>query len=293
MAANKHIERIGDTDANIRANLDTLQIAVQTDDEQTLVWANDGAARYYYSAPQYYKNAAGVKTYVNVEHNNITAYGNITIDGQDMEVWYDGTDGNIDTSINNASDLQIQCGTDKTLELQETVYDDLFTPFDSARVPASNAPNWEGFQGNLNAYTFAANDFLEMTSELLHGYQEGSDVEIHVHWATNGVDAGNTGVKWEVEYTIANAGTAEDYQFPATTTISAEQAIPANTPDLTNRVLTVGTITGASLLMGAVFKGRIRRIAAAATAPAADPFGLNLGLHYEINTMGSRQRYTK
>lgn len=77
MAANKHIERIGDTEANIRANLDTLQIAVETDDEQTLVWANDGASRFYYAAPQYWKTAAGAKSWVNVEFNRITANENL------------------------------------------------------------------------------------------------------------------------------------------------------------------------------------------------------------------------
>lgn len=172
-----------------------------------------------------------------------------------------------------------------------TVWDDIITPFDFAKVPASNAPTWASFQGNLNAYTFADGDFLEITTELLHGYKEGSDIELHVHWATNGLEGTDKAVEWEVEYTIANPDLITPFvgdAFPGTTVVSAETIIPANTPDLSNMYTSVAIIDGTNFKMGAILKARVRRITAAGTAPVANPFGLNLGLHYEEDTVGSR-----
>ena len=41
-----------------------------------------------------------------------------------MSIYYDGTDANIKTNEVAPSDLIISCGTDKTLELEEIVWDD-------------------------------------------------------------------------------------------------------------------------------------------------------------------------
>lgn len=187
--------------------------------------------------------------------------------------------------------------TDGTLEFvgTATVWNDLITPFDSARVPAANAPTWASFQGNLNAYTFAINDYLEITVEVLHDYLEGSDLEIHVHWVTNGSDINDRAVNWEVEYTLANSDLSDGIgdAFPATTTDSAEWTIPAATPDLTHMYTLVEVVDGTGVNIGAIIKARVRRIAAVGTDPTSDPFGLNLGIHYEIDTVGSRTLSTK
>lgn len=211
--------------------------------------------------------------------------------GKDMSIYYDGTKGLIKTDEVVASDLNISCGTDKTIELQETVYDDKNIPFDNARVPAANNPTWSSFQGNLNAYTFGINDYLEITSELFHKYKEGTDLEPHVHWVTNGSDVDDRTVKWEIEYTLANMDSTDGVgdAFPSTTVTSAETTIPASTPDLTHMYTPLSTITGTSLKIGAYIKARIRRIASTGTEPTNDPFGLALGIHYQANTIGSRK----
>jgi hypothetical protein len=172
-----------------------------------------------------------------------------------------------------------------------TTHDDIYIGFSSARVPAANAPNWESFIGNLNAYTFAVNDYLELDPvELEHTYLEDSNFELHVHWATNGTEGGAAYVKWEIEYTIANSdltGGVGD-TFPATTVVSAETEIPAATADLANMYTSVATVTGTNFNIGAILKVRVRRIASAGDAPAANPFGLMVGVHIEKDTKGSR-----
>jgi len=210
--------------------------------------------------------------------------------GQDMSMLYNGTTGVIDTSLVGASDLVATCGAEKTLLLTTEVWEDLPTPFDAAKVPASNMPTWAGFIGNLNAYTFDIGDYLEITTEVLHGYKEGEDIEVHVHWATNGQEVGDTAVNWEVEWSIANSdpSTGVGDAFGATTTDTTETTIPGATPDLTHMYTSVETIPGAAVTIGAIIKARVRRVAAVGTDPAADPFGLMLGVHYPKDTMGSR-----
>lgn len=216
--------------------------------------------------------------------------------GKDISLYFDGANLNIKTDEVAASDLILVCGTNKTLKLNETVYNDLVLPLDSARVPAANAPSWESFVGNLNAYAYGVNDYQEFTAELLHGYDSGSDLEFHVHGALNAaLAAGNETVKFEIEYSIANRDATDGLGdvFPATTTINAEFIVPDATADLTNIYISIGIDTTTSFGMGATIKGRIRRIASSGAELVGDIFVTQVGIHYEINTMGSRQRTVK
>jgi hypothetical protein len=189
---------------------------------------------------------------------------------------------------------------DGTLEFNgaAVVWNDVQTGFAAARVPAANAPTWASFQGNLNAYTFGLNDYIEFDAlELVHDYMEGSDFELHLHWVTNGLDGTDAAVNWEIEYTIADMGnpttTGAGDVFPAATVVAMEQTIPANTPDLTHMYLDLADITAGTFGVGALIKFRVRRIAAAGDDPSANPFGLMVGVHYQIDTVGSRTEYTK
>ena len=163
-----------------------------------------------------------------------------------------------------------------------------FTPTAGAGVPARNT-----LVGNIVKDQFAVNDALQyMSTELLHDWKEGSDMEIHIHWATGGLnDATVRGVKWEVEYTVCNpleSGVAPTV-FPATVTQSLEFSIPAAQPNRTHRVSTIYTIPGSTLKIGAQLLMRLKRIASVTnTAPAANPFVISFGVHYEADTLGSR-----
>jgi hypothetical protein len=176
-------------------------------------------------------------------------------------------------------------------------WDDLYTGFESSKIPGANTPTWGAFRGNLNAYSFAVNDYLEPDcTELMHRYAGGTDFEIHIHWVTNGLELVPTYVRWEVEYTAANGpqtGAVGD-QFPVPTVVSAETTIPANTADRTYMYTSITTPDGSGFRIGAGVKLRIRRIAATGgAAPAANPFGLMLGIHIRCNTIGSRSIRTK
>ncbi|KKL96904.1 hypothetical protein LCGC14_1839820, partial [marine sediment metagenome] len=187
---------------------------------------------------------------------------------------------------------------DGTLEFNgtATVFNDLVLPLDFAKVPASNAPNWESFVGNLNAFAYQVNDFQEFTTELLHNYKSGSTFEFHIHGALNATLAGgDETAKFEIEYSIVSADFADGIGevYPSPTIISAEITIPNGTADLTNIYLSIGTDSTGSFINDATIKGRIRRIASSGTELVGDVFLTQVGVHYEIDTVGSRTITTK
>ncbi len=187
--------------------------------------------------------------------------------------------------------------TDGTIRFDgaATVFEDLVIYLSSARVPASNAPTWAAFIGNLNAYTYGLNDFQEFSTEIKHSYKSGSTIEFHVHGAVNGSDVDNRIIRFEIEYTIADIPAEDGFGdvYPATTTIFAELTIPAGTTDLTGFSIDIGDDTTGNFVQGAVIEARVRRRASTGTEPTSDPFLTQVGVHIESDTVGSRTATSK
>lgn len=74
----RHIERIDDTQANLRANLDKLQVSIETDSVPNwFTWKDDeGTPNYYTGAAQHYWNGAAL-TYIDNEFKDVTARGDL------------------------------------------------------------------------------------------------------------------------------------------------------------------------------------------------------------------------
>ena len=256
--------------------------------------------------PGFYKLEAGktINTDATVDFTDIILSGNgyVRSDtgcwyagaGDDASFCYDGTDAIIKTNHNAASDLIINCGTQKTLELATTVYDDLppypiigFKPTGAGTDPALTT-----FSGNIKQYAFAINDIVDTgTSEVTHKYKEGTNISIHIHWATNGSEGADTQVNFQVEYVIANGSTV----FSGTTVTTGDITISSGTADRTHYISSAGAITGTNIEIGAYILFAVSRIArVGGTAdPAADPFIIAVGFHVQQDTIGSRQLYIK
>ena len=198
-----------------------------------------------------------------------------------------GDDSGNETLISATGDLSF-VGT-------ATVFEDIVISLSAAKVPAANAPTWSGFISNLNAYTYGLNDFQEFSAEIKHSYLEGSDIEFHIHGATNGLEGVDKTIKFEIEYELVDNNTSGDFgdTYTGTTIIPGEIIILANTADKTSWVITVGVDASGNFLQGASVTGRVRRIASTGTEPASDPFVMQIGLHVEQDTVGSRTVLTK
>ena len=174
-----------------------------------------------------------------------------------------------------------------------TVFKDINMGSAQLGQPASGAPDEEKFfdeaggDTGIYALAFAAGEYVSGLFELQHDYKEGSNVTFHVHWQGKTAPAGGTdNVKWQLEYTVAQQGQTLD----ATTPIVIETAYTTQY-QLVRSDFPV--IVGTNFDIGDQFLFKLSRIAASADGYAGDAFLTTCGLHYEIDTIGSRQIVTK
>jgi hypothetical protein len=207
----------------------------------------------------------------------------------DILAYYDGTAGHIKTSKNNPSDLNIDCGTDKTMVLSETVWVDIDYPI-IIRTTGANIPTLTTFNGNLTMPQWEVNDFNVCESqEFIHEWKEGSTCYWHVHVNTNGSDTTDRYLKFELEYGYSVAGA---WTFPAVVT-TADILIPANTADKTQIIMPLANFTPTGAKIGDHCVARLKRVSATGTAPTNNPWIPMLQMHIQKDTIGSRMMITK
>lgn len=213
--------------------------------------------------------------------------------GNDMTIWYDGTNGNIKTSDVAASDLVITCGSQKTLSLANTVYEDVQFPIASGKVPAANYPTWETFTTNTRAYAFSVDDYIDLQAdELPHGWSEGTTGHVHLHFAIK--TAQNTGTNRYAKFTVYLAAGKEGNAWTELGPFTAEKTIPTGSSALQAFYLDMGDANLAGYIIGGQLKASVKRIAATGgTEYADDVYITQVGMHVETNTIGSRQETVK
>ena len=158
------------------------------------------------------------------------------------------------------------------------------------RAVGPNIPTLVAVNGNLSMPQWAVNDFnMCEAQEFIHSWKEGSLVSWHLHMTTNGLEAVNKYVRFELEYGYADVNGV--WVFPAVFT-SADILIPANTPSKTMLIGPLTTFTP-NLKIGAHCVARLKRVASVGAAPAANPWVPMLQMHIQLNTLGSRTISTK
>jgi len=283
----------GATGSNVDLEVDRIETLVSSGLQYSQTWGVGGVRKAFLTT----LGELGLGT---TPSEKLHVIGNIFIDtdsnklilgaGKDMDMYYDGTDGHLRTDVVAASDLKLDCGAQKTLELQTTIWDDIYIPLAGARVPAANAPTWSTYSTNLNSYTFDIDDYTDLASvEIKHGYKEGTDLEAHVHIITNGSDVDDRTVK----FTLFHDWGDPDEVMDGEASLTGEITIPGGTASKTHFYIELGTVTGTNHVLGSLFKCRLKRIASTGTEPTNDPFVEMIGVHYERDTFGSRQENTK
>jgi len=204
-------------------------------------------------------------------------------------------DGQLITNIGTPIDLTINCGTDKTVKLTEGVWKDTNVGGAQLNPIPAFAPDLEKFLdeggGDTGIYTlaFAVNESASGSFEIQHDYKEGTDISFHIHWQGIAAPSGTDFVKWELTYTIVRF----DATIDASTVIVIETAIDTQYKNNTSVFPIISGSTGGNnggpIQMGDQFLLTARRIAAAGDAYLGDALVLTAGLHYEVDTLGSRQ----
>ncbi len=146
-----------------------------------------------------------------------------------------------------------------------------------------------GADTGIATFGLAVGEGLSGFLEIQHGYKEGSDVTFHIHWQGVAAPAGGTdNVQFQLTYTLCDEGAAET--LDAVTVITTETAITTQYSCLRTDFT---AITGTNFEIGDQFLFTIERIAASADEYAGEALLQTIGIHYEIDTVGSRQILTK
>jgi hypothetical protein len=161
----------------------------------------------------------------------------------------------------------------------------LVPPAGVTAAPAVIAVNGDAW---LSCYAFSGTnptpDVVHSGLEILHDYKEGSDIQFHVHWApiNNGIGA----VKWHLRYAWFN-------HLGIPSGVSAFVISDTSGVPWKEQTSTI-TISGTGKTMGSRFLFALIRD----PADVDDTYAFNvatfdMGIHYERDTLGSRQITTK
>jgi hypothetical protein len=199
-------------------------------------------------------------------------------------VWGDWKENHFGTDTNHTL-----FESDGTLKMvgDATVYKDLIFPVSNLRVGAS-PPTFAGFQNGVYANRFD-NTFVHTvygSVELQHDYEEGSELEVHIHWSPSTT---NTGVaKFSFEYTIASVNGI----FGVSTTATAIQAGSGTVNK--HHYLTLATISGTNRKIGDIICFAFSRLGNHPEDTfTGNAFIHSIGVHYKCDTIGSRTTSAK
>jgi hypothetical protein len=222
--------------------------------------------------------------------------------GADMDLYYDGTSAYLHTDLVAPSDWNIDCGTDKTIVLTETVWDDLrIIPgsFDRPGVTDPTIVVYDVNGGGVNTYLwqFQVNAIASFTIQMPHTYKQGTDIYAHVHWTAGprGNEESGKLVGWKLDYSWANI----DGTFGTMATLDLQDACAAadHTHQMSPEVVIDGHTTAKNV--SSMLLCNIKRTDTGTddtwvgTISGQLPMLLEIDFHYEIDTMGSRQAVTK
>jgi hypothetical protein len=152
---------------------------------------------------------------------------------------------------------------------------------------SSAAPSPQAFLTSLSGYGFQRDDYLFGCFEIQHDYNEGSDLRIHIHWAPSSTNTGD--VVWHFDYSYANV----DDVMPAAARLTVIQA-GAGAADTHQLAEFAPVISGANRKIGCIVPFRLTRGSAGdGDTYTAAAIALNIGVHYECDSLGSNQLYIK
>jgi hypothetical protein len=151
--------------------------------------------------------------------------------------------------------------------------------------------------GAVNTYLweFAKNNIASFTVQLPHNYKVGTDIYAHIHWTpgTRGNEENGAMVGWKIDYTWASIGGA----FAALATLDLQDAcdgidhLHQMTPDV---IISAAGQGISSMLVCNVKRTDTGTDDTWASAVSGQlPLLLEIDFHYQIDTVGSRQRTAK
>lgn len=224
--------------------------------------------------------------------DDLGGVGNWYVDGtgvwaDNYYAWYQ-TNITFNSNVDFLNTIGISGSLPLILKDSATVYDDMVVNLLAARVPSSGGPNCEGaFKGGTAAclYSPTVVQKQHVTLQMSHTYKLDSVIDCHVHWAPTTTNTG--AVNWTLEYTKADIGGT--FGTSKILTCLQNASGTAYSHELCD-FHSVGNFTG---LSGGFVFTLTRQATNAKDTYTGDAAGLFLDCHYERDSLGSDEEYSK
>lgn len=167
----------------------------------------------------------------------------------------------------------------------DTVWDDIILNPSNLRGGVS-VPNFSVFAGGIYQLLFlnTQSDEVYGSFELPHDYKEGTALYPHIHWSPSSTNTGNA--VWQFEYVMESINGT--FGSPVTLTITQAGAGVALAHQLAETNI---PIPGTNRKIGDICLFRLGR--ATGDAFTGDAFLHSVGIHYEIDKVGSDSKLVK
>jgi hypothetical protein len=207
--------------------------------------------------------------------------------GYDFSAYYDGTAAILKTDEVAASDLQLTTGAAKTLMLNTPVYDDLNFDPDRSGGPVATQPDSVTINNVFHReFTSANNQLCGAVQELPHGYKLSSTLYPHIHIFLKASETvGTTGATFTLYWELRQSTGTTSGSVPLAAT-SAQLGTTAG-----GNSLTLYDATG--FAGSAELGGQLALTIARTAGDAGDVVVTTYGVHYAVDTIGSRLLDTK
>jgi len=187
-------------------------------------------------------------------------------------------------------------GADGTLRIygEGTTWEDLRVDAMNTRVGIVAPTDEVGFRGNSNhqmrSMVHTQADEVQINVQLPHAYAEGTDLHPHVYFSPEIAGSGNNQASFILEYYPA----AYTAIFPATTA-SILMTASWNGDKQWHHLIAreQGAISGSDLGISALLKCRLYRDNTGACNLQGKVAFLYFDIHYIVDSMGSREEYSK
>lgn len=186
------------------------------------------------------------------------------------------------------------------MEGDATVWDDIRITPGSFDRPGTSDPTIVAYQpggsgDSTYLYQFADGNIASFTVQFPHSYKVGSTVYVHIHWTpgSRGVAEDGTLVGWKVDYTWASINS----NFGAMLTADLSDACDG--VDHKHQMTPEAALTGSSDGVSSMLLCNVRRTDTGAddtwagTTSGQRPLLLEIDFHFQMDTIGSRQRAAK
>ena len=232
----------------------------------------------------------GMNAMLDMSYHDINAVNEITMShvpsGQ-LKIKHDGTDAIIE---NTEGDTTFKFPVNKTIKLEEVVYDDQQVNLGTVRQ-GSSAPTWTAFKGSeVLAFSKSQDNKIYFSIQLSHRYKIGTDIEFHIHDVAADDTGGN--VKWNLTVSRADIDGYSmliDSLFDTADNYTATQAISTSLKDH-HLMKTISSNIGSSNGISMILLCSLEREGTSATDTYDnDVYLIGLDSHIQIDTIGSRK----